>query len=71
MKPSSVFPSRFSRELCVDGTSVGSSVPDAPVKEPETEPVPETAPPPPAREPEPAPFDPEWPEDRPEPQPKA
>lgn len=51
-------------------TVSGSTVPDAPVVDPETEPIPETSPPP-ERHPAPSPFEPDWPEDRPEPQPKA
>ncbi len=46
------------------------AVPDAPVREPEVEPdvVPEERP---GRRAEPDPFNPYWPEDFPEPQPKA
>jgi hypothetical protein len=44
-------------------------VPDAPIQEPET--VPHAPAAPPEHEPDLDPFNPEWPEQRPEPQPKA
>ncbi len=45
------------------------TIPDAPAKEPRTVPQPET--PRPATRPDLDPFEPKWPETRPEPQPKA
>ena len=46
------------------------TLPDAPTFEPQTEPEPSPIAPP-ERKPDLSPFDPEWPEGRPEPQPKA
>jgi hypothetical protein len=51
------------------GPGVPELVPDAPIQEPETEPDAPAAPP--EREPDLDPFNPDWPEHRPEPQPKA
>lgn len=46
------------------------TLPDAPTQEPDTKPRPEPSPSP-ARKPDLDPFNPDWPEERPEPQPKA
>lgn len=46
-------------------------MPEAPVEEPETEPSPAPAAPPPEPKPDLDPFNPDWPEQRPEPRPKA
>jgi hypothetical protein len=51
------------------GPVVPELVPDAPIQEPET--VPHTPASPPEHEPDLDPFNPAWPEHRPEPQPKA
>jgi hypothetical protein len=49
--------------------AVPELVPDAPIREPEPEPHTPAAPP--EREPDLDPFNPDWPEHRPEPRPKA
>ena len=63
--------SNTQRERVAEVTEVAPArlapLPEAPPQEPETEPQPAT----PERKPDLDPFDPEWPDDRPEPQPKA
>ena len=58
-----------SQKATVRNRYPNKAMPETPVKEPETKPKPKT--PPPAPKPESNPFEPDWPETRPAPQPKA
>jgi outer membrane biosynthesis protein TonB len=57
--------------LIAIATGASQPMPEAPVEEPETEPSPAPAAPPPEPKPDLDPFNPDWPEQRPEPRPKA